>query len=75
MTDTKPKTKRAPTQYALFVKQHYEQVRNLPVRDRLKELSKMWKQSKEKPNEEPTKVPKKRGRKKKVDTQVDKPDV
>ena len=71
MTDTKTKTKRAPTQYALFVKQHYDQVRNLPVRDRLKELSKMWKQSKEKPKEEP----KKRGRKKKVDTPVDKPDV
>ena len=65
------KKKREPTKYALFVKDHYDEVRNLPVRERLKELSKMWKKSKETPSPPSEDKPKKRGRKKKVETPVD----
>lgn len=41
-----PKSKRAPTAYSLFVKAHYESVRNLPARERFKAIAAKWRDHK-----------------------------
>ncbi len=40
--------KKTPSKFSLFVKNHYDKVRNLPNQDRMKELAKMYKAEKSK---------------------------
>ena len=37
------KKKRAPTEYSLFVKKHYGTVKDIPLKDRFKHISGLWK--------------------------------
>jgi hypothetical protein len=46
--DCPPKAKRKPTAYALFVKEHYNSVRDKPCCDRFKLLAQKWKEHKAK---------------------------
>jgi hypothetical protein len=40
--ETKEKKKRAPSAYNLFVKTHYQSVKDLPSNQRFKALAKQW---------------------------------
>ena len=40
------KPKRKPSAYALFIKDNYDSVRDLPPKDRFKQLAKQWKAQK-----------------------------
>ena len=42
----KVKRNRQPTKYSLFVKENYNKVRDLPVKERFKKLAQMWKEAK-----------------------------
>jgi hypothetical protein len=42
----KVKRNRQPTKYSLFVKENYNKVRDLPVKERFKKLAQMWKETK-----------------------------
>lgn len=42
----KPK-KKAPTKFAVYVRENYEKVKDLPNKDRLKKLSEMYKEHKQ----------------------------
>jgi len=46
--EKKNKPKRAPSAYALYVKSKYDSVRDLPVKERLGAIGKMWKAEKAK---------------------------
>ena len=43
---TGEKKTRTPTAYSMFVKNNYDKVRSLPVKERFKEISAMWKKKK-----------------------------
>ena len=64
------KKKKQPSEYALWIAKNYDSVRQLPLRDRFRELGKRWQAKKKKasapePEPEPAK-PKRRSRKKRV---------
>jgi hypothetical protein len=44
--DKPDKPKRKPSAYALFIKDNYDSVRDLPPKDRFKELANQWKAQK-----------------------------
>ena len=39
----KERKKRQPSKYALFIKDNYSKVKELPVKERFKKLAQMWK--------------------------------
>ena len=39
----KERKKRQPSKYALFIKDNYSKVKDLPVKERFKKLAQMWK--------------------------------
>ena len=61
----KPKAKRAPSAYNLFIKDTYKTLTDVPTNERFKRCSELWKEKKQKELEEASK-PKKKARAKKV---------
>ena len=58
------KKKKQPSEYALWIAKNYDSVRQLPLRDRFRELGKRWQAKKKASAPEPK--PKRRSRKKRV---------
>jgi hypothetical protein len=50
--DKPVKAKKAPSAYCLFVKAKYPSVRDLPVKDRFKQIALLWKEEKAKKTSE-----------------------
>jgi len=44
----KPKAKRAPSAYNMFVKENMSKLKDVPVKERMKKLGVMWKEQKAK---------------------------